>query len=112
MFTGKLKNDVVHLTVFFDGGLVASNNVETLNIIFKKLSETFKITVGKSNIFVGLQIKRDRERKTLTIYQSAYTRKIIEKVGMADAKTISVPADPYAALSPTEGDDEKTSNVL
>ena len=45
------------------------------------------------------------------INQNAYTRKIIEKFGMADAKTVNVPADPHAALSPTEENDEKTSNV-
>jgi len=111
VFIGKFKDDVVYLAVFVDDGLVASNNVETLKIIIQRLSETFKITVENSNIFVGLQIERDRERKTLKIHQSAYTRKIIEKFGMANAKTVSVPADPHAALSPTEEDDRKLSNV-
>ena len=111
MFIGKFKDDVVYLAVFVDDGLVASNNVETLKIIIQRLNETFKITVENSNIFVGLQIERNRERKTLKIHQSAYTRKIIEKFGMANAKTVSVPADPHAALSPTEEDDGKFSNV-
>jgi len=111
VFIGKLKKDVVYLALFVDDGLIASNNVKTLKTIIQRLSETFKIMVENSNTFVGLQIERDRKRKTLTIHQSAYTRKIIEKFGMVNAKTVSVPADPYAALSPTEEDDEKLSNM-
>ena len=111
VFVGKFENDIVYLALFVDDGLVASNNVETLKIIIKRLSETFKITVENSNVFVGMQIERDRERKTLMIHQSAYTRKIIKKFGMADAKTVSVPADPHAALSPTEEDEKESNNV-
>ena len=90
VFTGKIENDEVYLAFFVDDGLVASKNVETLR----------KITVEDSNVFVGLQIERDRERGKLKIHQSAYMRKIIEKFGMADGKTVSVPADPHAALAP------------
>lgn len=111
VFIGKFMDNVVYLAVFVDDGLVASNNVETLKIIIQRLNETFKITVENSNIFVGLQIERNRERKTLKIHQSAYMQKIIEKFGMANAKTVSVPADPHAALSPTEENDGKLSNV-
>ena len=111
VFTGKFTDDEVYLALFVDDGLVASNNLETLKLIIRRLSETFKITVEDSNVFVGLQIERDRERKKLMIHQSAYTRKILRKFGMADAKTVSVPADPHAALSPDEENDGKTSNV-
>lgn len=111
VFIGKLKKSVVYLALFVDDGLVASNSVETLKTIIQRLSETFKITVENSNTFVGLQIKRDRERKTLMIYQSDYMRKIIEKFGMANVKTVSVPADPHAALSPIEEDNKKLSNM-
>ena len=111
VFIGKYKNNEVYLALFVDDGLVASNNVETFYLIIRRLSETFKITEEDSNVFVGLQIQRDRERKRLMIHQSAYTRKIIEKFGMADAKTVNMPADPHAALSPTEETDETKNNA-
>ena len=111
VFTGKYKNDEVYLALFVDDGLVASKNVETLKKIIQRLSETFKITVEDSNVFVGLQIERDKRNKRLIIHQSEYTRKIIEKFGMAEAKPANVPADPHAALSPSEENDEKSSSV-
>ena len=111
MFTGKYKNDEVYLALFVDDGLVASKNVEKLKKIIQRLSETFKITVEDSNVFVGLQIERDKRNKRLIIHQSEYTRKIIEKFGMAEAKPANVPADPHAALSPSEENDEKPSSV-
>ena len=63
VFIGKYKNDEVYLALFVADGLGASNNVETLQLIIRRLSETFKITVEDSNVFVELQIERDRERK-------------------------------------------------
>lgn len=111
VFTRKLKNDVVYLALFVNDSLVASNSVEIVKTIIQQLSKTFKITVENSNTFVALQIKRDRKQKTLMIYQSAYTQKIIKKFRI-DMKTLSVPVDPHATLSPSEQNDEELSNML
>lgn len=111
IFVRKSKNDTVYLGLFVDDGLIASENIETLEHILKKLSETFEITIGDSNFFVGIHIQRKRIEKTLLIHQAAYTKKIIEKFRMQDAKPLSMPADPHVKLSAYEEGDEELSKV-
>jgi hypothetical protein len=56
VFVGKINSEIVYLALFVDDGLVASASKKTLDFIIKRLSDNFKITVGDSKIFVGLQI--------------------------------------------------------
>lgn len=111
VFVGQCERKSVLLALFVDDGLVAAESKKTLDIIIKRLSDNFKITIGDSSVFVGLQIERNKSEKSLVIHQSAYVKKIIEKYRMIDAKVVSVPADPHVTLSSSEIDDEKSNNV-
>lgn len=111
VFVGQFDNEQVYLALFVDDGLIAANSIKTLKYIENRLSDTFKITIGDSSNFVGLQISRKRPQKSLVIHQSAYTKKIINKFKMDIAKPVSVPADPHVILSPSEINNEKPSNV-
>lgn len=91
-----------------DDGLLAAESKATLDIVTSELRKSFKI--GDAKIFVGLQIKRNRDTKLFSIRQAAYTAKVIEKFGMSRSKAIGIPADPHTALLPVE-DDEETVNV-
>lgn len=107
IFVGKVKNVSVYLALFVDDGLVATK--EALNIVVKRLKETFKIKIGDLNIFVGLQIERDRIRKSLAIHQSLYINKILDRFKLNNIKTVSVPADPHTILYPVKEDDKSIS---
>lgn len=80
IFVGEFNEETVYLALFVDDGLVAAKSKSTLNLIANKLNEVFKIQIGDSSSFVGLQIKRNRVNKTLVIHQirirSKNTRKI------------------------------------
>lgn len=107
---GKVENERVYLAIFVDDGLVAARSKHTLETILNKLNTAFNITIGDASLFVGLQIKRDRDSKSLSIHQAAYTKKIIERFNMSDSKAIGVPADPHMILLPVEQGSE-TINV-
>ena len=111
VFVGEFEGEIVYLALFVDDGLIASRKKETLNRIVSRLSQTFKVTIGDSSVFVGMQIIRDRERKSVIIHQSAYTAKIIEKFRMSEARALCVPADPNVILSPFESEDRESSSV-
>ena len=45
--------------------------------------EKFKMTdMGDVSLVLGMQITRDREKKTLTISQEEYTKSILERFGL------------------------------
>jgi len=92
----------VYLAVFVDDGIVASKSAKVVRNIIKVLCEAFEITLGDCSTFVGIQIVRDRENKSLFIHQATYAKRVIERFGMSQAKRISVPADPHVVLCPME----------
>ena len=55
------------------------------------LQKTFKMTRGPANRFIGLEIVRDREKKTLKIRQSAYVTKVLERFTMMGGNLVSTP---------------------
>lgn len=110
VFIGKFESKDVYLALFVDDGLMAAESKAVLDVITSELSKSFKITIGDAKVFVGLQIKRNKDTKLLSIHQAAYTAKVIERFGMSSSKATGMPADPHTALLPVEND-EQTVNV-
>jgi len=75
------------------------------------MSREFDITVSDASLFIGLQINRNRERKSMFINKSAYAKSIIRKFNMSDAKAVSVPADPNTIFKPVESDSECINDI-
>jgi hypothetical protein len=111
IFVGNVGNESVYLALFVDDGLIAAKSLDTLDIMFGRLNETFKITIGDTSMFVGMQIKRDRAKQKLFIHQSAYAKRIVSKFKMSEAKKASVPIDPNVVLYPVLENDKKVENV-
>jgi len=74
------------------------------------MNREFDITVSDASLFIGLQINRNRERKSMFI-KSAYAKSIIRKFNMSDAKAVSVPADPNTIFKPVESDSECVNDI-
>jgi len=49
--------------------------------------------------FLGFQIKRDRNRRTILINQHAYIDGLLEKFQLTNAKPVSTPMDPFTQYS-------------
>lgn len=111
IFIGNFESESVYLALFVNDGLVVAKSKTTLETVLSELSQSFEITIGDARVFVGLQIKRNRDTKLLSIHQEAYARKVIERFKMSDSKAIGMPADPHATLLPVEKGSEETVNV-
>lgn len=75
------------------------------------LCHSFEIKLGDSCNFVGLQIERDRERKSMFIHQTKYATDVIKEFCALKEKTVSIPADPNVILVPVEDDEHVLRNV-
>lgn len=65
--------------------LIFSNSKE-------ELRENFKIKdLGSINYFLGIQVKRDREKREIGINQSQYMENILEKFNVVNAKGVKTP---------------------
>lgn len=106
VFHGIINGDRVILLLYVDDGMILSSSGDTLNVLMRRLEDAFELTHGNVDFYVGMEIKRDREKGTISIGQSAYVRRIIDKFDMTDANPISTPADTGIVLTKSNGADE------
>lgn len=99
IYIGKYENEMIYLALYVDDGLVFSKSIKIIDRFLQKLGQVFEIKVSEPNYFVGLEIERDRSNRLLKIHQKSYIERIIEKFGMTDAKTVSIPVDPNTRFS-------------
>ena len=68
------------VVLYVDDLLIASNDEARLKEVKEKLSQAFQMKdLGEPEVFLGMKITRDREKRIMTITQTEYTRKIIER---------------------------------
>ncbi|KRZ03009.1 Retrovirus-related Pol polyprotein from transposon TNT 1-94, partial [Trichinella zimbabwensis] len=79
--------------------LAAADPLIVLKELVKKLDAEFEITVGDPSNFVGLEIYRDRSKRTIAIGQKNYIRRVLLKFNMESCKSVATPGDPSIKLS-------------
>jgi hypothetical protein len=87
------------LTVYVDDILIIGPSIHEINKFKSDVNKRFKANdLGPAHYIIGLQIKRDRIKKTLTISQAKYIKDMLSRFNMIDAKPISTPADPSLVI--------------
>ena len=68
-------------------------------ILFLKLIKKYKIRdLGEAETFLGMEIVRDRKKRTLKIKQSKYIENMCERFGLTEAKPVHTPMDHKVVL--------------
>ncbi|KRX58463.1 Retrovirus-related Pol polyprotein from transposon TNT 1-94, partial [Trichinella sp. T9] len=103
------------LRLYVDDGLLRCLSLTVLKELVKKLDAEFEITVGDPSNFVGLEIYRDRSKRTIAIGQKNYIRRVLLKFNMESCKSVATPGDPSIKLSKDmapSSDDERNQMQL
>ena len=67
-----------------------------------EITQHLNITnLGEARTFVGLQISRNRPERTITIHQTSYITRVLERFGMLDSRIVHTPLDPSVVLTPS-----------
>jgi hypothetical protein len=72
------KDNFVILGLYVDDGLLCASKEESIEAMMKCLRVHFEISADDPNSFVGMQLKRNREMRTIKIHQGAYIKRILE----------------------------------
>ena len=87
------------IALYVDDLLIACSDESMLSKTKNDLSERFKMKdLGESRIILGMDITRDRSARTLSVCQSRYAQKVIERFGLGSARGQSTPMDPTIDL--------------
>ena len=75
-----------------DGLLLASTNSDAMAMVTEKLKQRFEMAdKGAVSLVLGMEIKRDLERGTLTISQGTYSKSMLERFGMSECTPTNTP---------------------
>lgn len=102
LFHGQIDDTKVIVLLYVDDGLILSHSKNAINSLVTKLSKAFKITLGNGEYYVGMEIKRDRKAKTITITQTSCIERTVNKFGMSESNAISTPFDVGTVLTKSE----------
>lgn len=81
------------LAIYVDDGLIASKDKPLMNALLKYLKENFELKVMECEAYLGFQVKRNREKRTLSLVQTHYIEKILERFNMKECKPASTPEE-------------------
>lgn len=95
----------VYIALYVDDGLILTTSKILLNEILSQMRVNFEITVGDSEYFLGMQVKRDRIKNNIFVNQSMYIENILVRFNLADANSLSMPADSNSKLKASDYND-------
>ena len=99
------------VAVWVNDLLLFASNKSLMKKIKLELESIFEVTdLGEPAKIVGIEIDRDRTKRTITISQKQYIESILQKEGLTDAHPVAVPMDPNIQLQPSEGEAQDKSN--
>lgn len=88
------------IAVYVDDILIVSSDGALTNRLKSVLSSKFKMKdIGEASSILGINIVRDRKHGVITIDQSQYIKKVLERFGMHDSNPAASPLDHNQRLS-------------
>ena len=85
---------VVFIGVYVDDTIFMSNDKAVLDAEKAKISSKFAMDDrGEIHFILGMEVRRDRAKKIITISQKSYLESILSRFGMKDCNPVSTPVE-------------------
>lgn len=99
LYTRVIDDSITYLVLYVDDMLICSNDEQTMKYIQDALATEFEMkNLGSVRNFMGLNIEIEYEKGILTIDQSHYIRKILERFDMSQCNPASTPIEQHLKL--------------
>jgi hypothetical protein len=86
--------------VHVDDMAAMATDTATLNTVVKDLQKVLDIVnMGPVKWFLGMEVVRNCDERTITLSQAAYVDKIARRFGLKESYGVSTPLDPNVVLS-------------
>ncbi|KAK9229519.1 hypothetical protein WN944_022482 [Citrus x changshan-huyou] len=91
---------MIYLLLYVDDTLIACHDMEEINHLKKLLSRKFEMKeLGEAKRILGMDIIRNKSKKSLFLTQQSYIQKVLVRFGMDDAKQVQTPLAGHFKLS-------------
>ena len=93
VFIGSVNSSKIILAIYIDDGIIASQSANALEMMINHLKSHFEIKLFDSIYYLGMQVTKHQDKTVIS--QEAYTRKVLDRFGMLDAKPVTTPAEGF-----------------
>ena len=106
------ENSGVIIALYVNDLLIFLKKMDAVTDVKTKLHKAYNMKdLGETDVCLGIQIRRNRRNRTLTMDQHAYIDKVLKKFSMENLKAAFTPIDGYKYIKPAL-DDEPMVNQL
>ncbi len=99
VYVKRAGHSVEYVLVYVDDLLLVTNDTARLAALKAELSSRFDMKdMGEAHFILGVQIRRDRARRQLSLSQAEYVRSVLARYNMADCKPAASPMATGAKL--------------
>ena len=110
IFTRKRNEKVEIIAIYVDDLIVITETDEEMKHLKQSLSKEFKMKdLGELHYCLGIHVHRCEDG--ISLCQTQYIQKIIDKYGLSDANVVSTPMDPSVKLQKDDGLSKKVDPV-
>lgn len=96
----KASSPVTYLLTYVDDIVAITGDSKALADIKAKIMDIFEARdLGPATFFLGMDIHRDRQARTISLGQNRLTMDLLDKYGMAECKPLSTPLNPSIKLT-------------
>ena len=90
----------MYIILYVDDLLLIGSSLAEIKQLKTDLSSRFEMTdLGEAEYILGLQLSRDRRVRTISICQSDYIKRLLQRFGMADSNAAPTPIATGVRLS-------------
>jgi len=101
LYLFRKSDSFIWLAIHVDDSVLISNNRAELDGFKCSFAKRFNLDDrGALQYFLGMQIKRDRQKSLLWISQQRYLTDVLARFNMSDCNSVSTPMDPGYQFSP------------
>ena len=105
---GPDKNKTLIVLVYVDDLIICGDSRSEIEKFKSDISKKFNMKdLGDLKRILGMEVKRDREARTLEITQQTYIETMLKRFGMEDCKPIGSPAEGVLLRDPNAGPDRE-----
>jgi hypothetical protein len=91
------------IVVHVDDCSIATTSLKIMSDLKTRISQHVEVTdLGELHWLLGIEIKRDRERRTISMSQRSYINSILRRYSLEDLKPVSTPMEPHVRLSSSQ----------
>ena len=90
----KVEAILLIVAVYVDDLIILSNTIDEMERLKAQLRREYEMTdLGEIHFCLGIEIERNRMRRTITMNQSRYIEEVLKRFHMEDCKPVATPLD-------------------